>query len=130
MCVIWVEPYLDLENRVKYVPSSRYRLLYFLTLTPMIILKIRYIYVGCIYCWEYGPEFLGQHEYDPKIEAQSTTRHEIIWAELAWPESGPGPGLKFRPAGPIKPNLSNFFNLVRCQLYIVVIFEFYVFKWC
>jgi hypothetical protein len=30
--------------------------------------------------------------------------------------------------GPIKSNLFNFFNLVRYQLYIVVIFEVYVVK--
>jgi hypothetical protein len=32
--------------------------------------------------------------------AQSTTRHEIIWAVLALPEGGLGSGLKFRPVGP------------------------------
>jgi hypothetical protein len=37
-----------------------------------------------------------------------------------------GPGLGRH--GPIKPNLFNLFNLVRYQLYIVVIFEVYVVK--
>jgi hypothetical protein len=37
-----------------------------------------------------------------------------------------GPGLGRH--GPIKPNLFNFFNLVRHRLYIVVIFEVYVVK--
>jgi hypothetical protein len=37
-----------------------------------------------------------------------------------------GPGLDRH--GPIKPNLFNFFNLVRYRLYIVVIFGVYVVK--
>jgi hypothetical protein len=37
-----------------------------------------------------------------------------------------GPGLGRHD--PIKPNLFNFFNLVRYQLYIVVIFGVYVVK--
>ena len=37
-----------------------------------------------------------------------------------------GPGLGRH--GPIKPNLFNFFNLVRYRLYIVVIFGVYVVK--
>jgi hypothetical protein len=39
-----------------------------------------------------------------------------------------GPGLGRH--GPIKPNLFNFFNLVRCRPYIVVIFVVYMVKWC
>jgi hypothetical protein len=72
---------------------------------------------------------LDQHEHDLKIGAQSTTRHEIIWVGIAWPEGGPELGLKFWPVrasgmaridgsglgrhGPIKANMFNFFNLVR-----------------
>jgi hypothetical protein len=41
MWVVWVEPYLDLEN----VLSSRYHLLCFFALNPLISLKIRSIYV-------------------------------------------------------------------------------------
>jgi hypothetical protein len=37
-----------------------------------------------------------------------------------------GPGLGRH--GSIKPNLFNLFNLVRCRLYIVVIFRVYVVK--
>jgi hypothetical protein len=37
---------------------------------------------------------------------------------------GPGMGRH----GPVKPNLFNFFNLVRYQIYIVVIFGVYVVK--
>jgi hypothetical protein len=37
-----------------------------------------------------------------------------------------GPGLDRH--GPIKPNIFNFFNLVRYQLYIIVIFAVYVVK--
>jgi hypothetical protein len=37
-------------------------------------------------------------------------------------------GLGLGRYGPIKPNLFNFFNLVRCRLYIVVIFGVYVVK--
>jgi hypothetical protein len=39
-----------------------------------------------------------------------------------------GPGLGRH--GPIKPNMFNFFNLVRYRLYIVVIFGVYVVKCC
>jgi hypothetical protein len=54
----------------------------------------------CAQCWEYGPDFSCQHEHGPKIGAQSTVRHEIIWTGLARPEGGLGPGLNFRPVGP------------------------------
>jgi hypothetical protein len=36
----------------------------------------------------------------PEIGAQSTARYEIIWAGLARPEGGFGPGPNFRPVGP------------------------------
>jgi hypothetical protein len=63
----------------------------------------------------------------------STARHEIIWAGPQFPArrapntariDGPDLGRH----GPIKPNLFNFFNLVRYRPYIVVIFGVYMVK--
>jgi hypothetical protein len=39
-------------------------------------------------------------------------------------------GLDLGQHGPIKPNIFNFFNLVRYRLYIVVIFRVYMVKRC
>jgi hypothetical protein len=49
MWVVLVESYLDLENRVKDVPSPRYRLLCFFTFILLISLKLDTIYLRELY---------------------------------------------------------------------------------
>jgi hypothetical protein len=85
---------------------------------------------------------LARARHENKSPKHGPARNNMVRASTARRRAWAGPQIPARRApgttridgpglgrhGPIKPNLFNSFNLVRYQLYIVVIFEVYVVK--